>query len=366
MKNVFGNSITLTIFGESHGNAIGAVIDGLAPGIEVDTAYINKLLSLRRPSGSISTTRKETDEYTIASGVFEGKTTGTPICIIIPNEDTRSKDYAGTRWLARPSHADYTANCKYHGFEDYRGGGHFSGRITAAIVAAGGIIIPALHKKGIKIGTHVKRCAGIADRDFSEKILDEIDGLYEKTFATLDEDIGNQMMDAITKAKSEGNSVGGVLETVVIGMEAGIGEPMFDTVEGLLAHALYAIPGIKGVEFGAGFSIAEMTGKEANDLFFADNGAIKTKTNHSGGINGGITNGMPILFRCAVRPTPTLGVEQNTIDLEKKTDAVLLSKGRHDPCIVHRARIVVDCITALTVADMLCTRYGTDWLAKEK
>lgn len=362
MKNTFGSSITLTIFGESHGNAIGAVIDGLAAGLEVDTDYINKMLSLRRPSGNISTARQEADNFTIESGVFEGRTTGTPICIRIPNSDTRSGDYSATRWLARPSHADYTANCKYHGFEDYRGGGHFSGRITAAVVAAGGIIIPALSRKGIRIGTHIKKCAGIADRDFSEDILSEIESLSAKTFAVLDDEAGIRMTEAITKAKSEGNSVGGILETVVVGIDAGIGEPMFDTMEGVLAHALYAIPGIKGVEFGAGFAIADMSGKEANDAFFAQDGAIKTRTNNAGGINGGITNGMPILFRCAVRPTPTLGMEQNTVDIEKKTDAVLLSKGRHDPCIVHRARIVVDCITALTVADMLSTRYGTDWL----
>ena len=362
MKNTFGNNIAFTIFGESHGPSIGVVIDGLAPGIDVDTAYMDKLLSLRRPYGAISTARQEADVYTIESGVFEGKTTGTPLCIRILNEDTRSKDYAATRWLARPSHADYTANCKYHGYEDYRGGGHFSGRITAAIVAAGAIILPALHKKGIYIGTHIKKCAGIADRDFSEDMKKEVDGLYEKSFATLDDAAGETMMDAIAKAKSEGNSVGGILETAIVGMDAGVGEPMFDTMEGMLAHALYAIPGIKGVEFGAGFSIADMTGKEANDVFFSENGMVKARTNNAGGINGGITNGMPIVFRCAVRPTPTLGVEQNTVDMAQKTDAVLLSKGRHDPCIVHRARIVVDCITALTVADMLCTRYGTDWL----
>ncbi len=364
MKNTFGNSITLTIFGESHGISVGAVIDGLAPGIDVDTEYIDKLLSLRRPSGNISTSRTEPDEYTIESGVFNGKTTGTSICIRIPNTDTKSKDYSDTRWLARPSHADYTANCKYHGFEDYRGGGHFSGRITAAIVVAGAILLPALNKKGIKIGTHIKKCAGILDRDFSGDVFNEIDGLFNKNFATLDDKVGSEMIDAINMAKSEGNSVGGVLETIIVGVDAGIGEPMFDTVEGLIAHALYAIPGIKGVEFGAGFSIADMTGKQANDSFFMDCDTVRTKTNNAGGINGGITNGMPILFRCAVRPTPTISIEQNTIDINKKTDAILNSKGRHDPCIVHRARIVVDCITAFTVADMLCSRYGTDWLAE--
>ncbi len=364
MKNTFGNNITLTVFGESHSKSIGVVIDGLAPGLDVDTAYINKLLTLRRPSGNISTARRETDEFIIESGVFEGKTTGTPLCILIPNTDTNSKDYAETRWIARPSHTDYTANCKYHGFEDYRGSGHFSGRITAAIVAAGGIIIPALNKKNIKIGTHIKKCGGISDKDFSTNILDEIDQLNNKSFAVLDDEAGNKMTETIINAKAEGNSVGGILETVITGIDAGIGEPMFDTVEGLLAHALYAVPGVKGVEFGAGFAIADMSGKEANDSFFIENDTVKTKTNNSGGINGGITNGMPIVFRCAVRPTPTLSIEQETIDIKNKTNTILQSKGRHDPCIVHRARIVVDCITALTVADLLCTKYGTDWLAK--
>ena len=274
MKNTLGNNVSVTIFGESHGNAIGVVIDGLAPSLDVDTEYINKLLDLRRPAGAISTARQEADEYVIQSGYFEGKTTGTPLCAIIKNTNTRSKDY--TPELLRPSHADYTANCKYHGYEDYRGGGHFSGRITAAIVAAGGIVMPALIKKGIKIGTHVKKCAGISDRDFSDNILNEIDSLYEKKFAVLDDEIGEKMVEAITNAKLEGNSVGGILETVITGLDAGIGEPMFDTVEGMLAHALYAIPGIKGVEFGAGFSIADMTGKEANDSFYALNGEILT------------------------------------------------------------------------------------------
>ncbi len=364
MKNTFGNNISFTVFGESHGVGIGVIIDGIAPGIDVDVEYIDKLLSLRRPAGAISTARQEADEYVIQSGVFEGKTTGTPICIFIPNSDTKSEDYSATRWLARPSHADYTANCKYHGFEDYRGGGHFSGRITAAIVAAGAIIMPALNKKGIKIGTHIKKCAGIFDRDFSENINEEIDSLYEKSIAVLDDAVGTKMSDAILEAKRDGNSVGGILETVIAGLDAGLGEPMFDSVEGMLSHALFAIPGIKGVEFGAGFSIADMTGKEANDSFYTENGKVYTRTNNAGGINGGITNGMPILFRCAVRPTPTLGVEQDTVDMKYNENALLLSKGRHDPCIVQRARIVVDCITALTVADILSTRYGTDWLAK--
>ena len=362
MKNTIGTNVTLTLFGESHGPAVGAVIDGLCPGIKVDTAYIEKLLTLRRPVGNISTPRSEADRFHILSGVFEGKTTGTPLCIVIPNEDTRSADYSATRHLARPSHADYTASLKYHGFEDYRGGGHFSGRITAALVAAGGILIPALREKGIYIGTHIKKCAGVCVREFSEDLMGEILALEDKSFAVLDDTAGELMIEAILAAKADGDSVGGLLETVVSGMPAGVGEPFFDTVEGLLAHALYGIPAIKGVEFGDGFALSDMRGSEANDLFFAEDGAVLTKTNHSGGINGGITNGMPIVFRCAVKPTPTISKEQDTVNIKTKTNEVLAAKGRHDPSIVHRARVVVDSVTALVLADLLATRLGTDWI----
>ena len=361
MKNVLGNNLTVTLFGESHGAAIGAVLDGLAPGMDVDLDFINTMLSKRRPQGSISTARREQDELQILSGVFEGKTTGTPLCIVIKNNDTMSKDYSATRYLARPSHADYTAACKYHGFEDYRGGGHFSGRITAALVAAGAVVIPALEKKGIKIATHIANIGGICDRSF-ENLEADIAALNGADFAVLDKNQGDKMQQKILAAKADGDSVGGVLETVICGLPAGVGEPWFDTVEGLLSHALFSIPAIKGVEFGAGFGLANMTGSAANDAFYIADGKVATKTNNSGGINGGITNGMPVNFRCAVRPTPTLSREQNTVDMKNLTDAVLASKGRHDPCIVHRARVVVDCVCALVIADILSGRFGTDWL----
>lgn len=363
MKNTIGNHIAVTLFGESHGPAIGAVIDGLAPGMAVDEEYIRTLLSRRRPAGDISTPRRETDAFVIESGVFEGKTTGTPLCILIPNADTRSKDYAATRFLARPSHADYTAYCKYHGYEDYRGGGHFSGRITAALVAAGAIVIPALEKKGIRIASHIKRCGGVADREFNDLAAD-MARLSALDFAVLDEAAEEAMMAAIRAARAEGNSVGGLLETVVTGLPAGVGEPWFDTVESMLSHALFAVPAVKGVEFGAGFALADMTGADANDPFCMDGGDVSTVTNNSGGINGGITNGMPVVFRCAVRPTPTIARQQQTVDMQKGEDATLTAAGRHDPCIVHRARVVVDCVTALVLADMLTGRYGTDWLGE--
>ena len=361
MKNTFGNHVAVTLYGESHGPAIGAVVDGLAPGIPVDTAFIEKLLARRRPVGAISTARRETDAFTIESGVFQGKTTGTPICIRIPNTDTRSADYADTRFLARPSHADYTAYCKYHGFEDPRGGSHFSGRITAALVAAGALVIPALEKKGIRIAAHIAKCGGVSDRGFADLTAD-IDTLFERDFGVLDEAAAEQMKAAIRAAKAEGDSVGGVLETVVVGLPTGVGEPWFDTVESMLSHAMFAIPAVKGVEFGDGFALAEQKGSAANDPFYTNDNRVCTTTNHSGGINGGITNGMPVVFRLAIRPTPTIGREQNTIDMRTGEEAVLLAKGRHDPCIVHRARVVSECMTALVLADMLAGRFGTDWL----
>ncbi len=364
MKNTFGNNISVTLFGESHGKSIGAILDGLAPGIEVDEEFIKEILSRRRPVGAISTARREADKFSIESGVFNGKTTGTPICIVIPNEDTRSGDYGQMTTLARPSHADYTANCKYHGFEDYRGGGHFSGRITAALCAAGAICISALKEKGIDIATHIKQIADVCDRDFGDLDAD-INKLNKMDFAVLDDSKIGEMFEKITAAKNDGDSVGGVLETAITGLPAGAGEPWFDSVESLLSHALFSIPAIKGVEFGAGFAIASMKGSQANDAFYMDNGTVKTKTNNSGGINGGITNGMPVIFRCAVRPTPTLSKEQQTVDFKAGEDATLAARGRHDPCIVHRARIVVDCVSAITLCDMLATRFGTDWLGEK-
>lgn len=362
MKNTFGSQIAVTLFGESHGPYIGAVLDGLAPGLDVDEQVIREKLALRRPQDELSTPRREQDDFRIVSGVFNGKTTGTALCILIPNADTHSKDYSQTRALARPGHADYTAYCKYHGFEDYRGGGHFSGRITAAIVAAGAIVQSALEKRGIHIGTHIAQCCNVVDRPF-DAIEQDIAALSNKAFPVLDDSVEETMKDVIRAARENCDSVGGVLETAVIGVPAGVGEPWFDSVESQLSHALFGIPAVKGVEFGAGFDFAAMHGSEANDSFrIDDNGAVVTETNHNGGINGGITNGMPITFRCAIKPTPSIAVAQDTVDFMNGKNAVLEIKGRHDPAIIHRARVVVDSMTALVVADMLAQRYGTDWL----
>ena len=350
MKNTFGNNVAITLFGESHGAAIGCVIDGLAAGIKVDNEFIAKQLELRRPMGAISTPRAETDKFEILSGVFEGKTTGTPICIVIPNENTKSGDYGDIKYIMRPSHADFVANEKYHGAEDYRGGGHFSGRVTAGIVAAGAIAISILKSKGLSIGTHISRLAGVNDRDFAD-LNEDINALNDMQFAVLDNEKADEMQNRILEAKAEGDSVGGVLETVITGLPTGVGEPWFDSIEGMLSHAIFSIPAVKGVEFGAGFSIADMTGSVANDPFVSVDGEIKTKTNQSGGINGGITNGMPVLFRTAIKPTPTISKEQETVDIRDNSNTVLAARGRHDPCIVHRARVVVDSITAIVLCD---------------
>ena len=338
MKNTIGNSLTVTLFGESHGKAIGAVIDGVPSGIAVDDDFIASQLTRRRPQDALSTPRQEKDEYSILSGVFEGKTTGTPICITIPNADTHSSDYGEMQYKMRPSHADFTANCRYNGFQDYRGGGHFSGRITAALVAAAAIVLPALTQKGISVSTNILNIAGETKAEkWEEKIL---------------------------AAKADGDSVGGTLQTVVTGVPAGVGEPWFDTVEGMLSHAIFSVPAVKGVEFGLGFDFADKKGSDANDQMYVEDGSVKCYTNNNGGVLGGITNGMPIVFNAVIKPTPTIGKEQKTVDINTMQNTTLAARGRHDPCIVHRAAVVIESVTALVIADMLTQKFGTDWLAK--
>lgn len=363
MKNTIGNSLTLTLFGESHGKAIGAVLDGVPSGVEVDEAFIASQMEKRKGINSISTSRCEADKVNILSGVFEGRATGTPICFMIENADTKSKDYSKTKDLARPGHADYTAEMRYGGFQDYRGGGHFSGRLTAPIVAAGALAISMLKEKGIEIGTHISSCGEIKDRAF-ENHAEDIRALEALNMPVLCEKARGEMLSYIETAKSEGDSVGGTLTTVVTGMPAGVGEPWFDSVEGMLSHGLFSIPGVKGVEFGKGFDFAEMKGSEANDEFMVQDGKITTVTNNNGGINGGITNGMPLEFTVAVKPTPSIYKKQNTVDFKKGENAALQINGRHDPAIIHRARVVVDSITALALCDLLIMRFGTEFFRK--
>ena len=360
MKNTFGNSMAVTIFGESHGAFIGATLDGLAPGIEIDEEFIRHNLSLRRPSGKISTQRVEADEFQIVSGVYQGKTTGTPLTVIIPNNSQHSADYENAARAARPGHADYTAHVKYKGYEDFRGGGHFSGRITAALVAAGAIVIPELKKKGVNIGTHILSCGGIKDRDLEDYDRD-IAMLSDMEFPVLSKDSATKIREMMEQVASEGDSVGGILETVVTGLPAGLGEPWFDSVESIISHGLFSIPAIKGVEFGDAFSMVNGRGSEYNDPLRMEKGRVVTKTNNNAGINGGITNGMPLLFRCAVKPTPSIYKKQETIDLNSNENTELEIKGRHDPAIIHRARIVVDSLTALVIYDICASKFGTDY-----
>ena len=361
MRNTFGNNISLTLFGESHGEMIGAVIDGLAAGIKIDTDYINKRLELRKPHGAISTKRREADEIRIVSGLVGGITTGTPLTILIENKNANSKDYSYLKDTPRPSHADYVAEVKYGGNQDFRGGGHFSGRLTAPIVAAGAILQQVLESKGVYIGTHIKNLHGVTDRDFND-MKEDIDFLGQKLFPVLDEGCEMKMTEEILNAAKCGDSVGGVLETALIGLPAGIGEPWFDSLESTLSHALFSIPGVKGVEFGLGFGFADRLGSEANDAFRTDGEKIFTATNNNGGINGGISNGMPVIFRTAVRPTPSIFKEQMTVSLSKMENTSLTIEGRHDPAIIHRARAVVDALTAIAIADAIAVAYGSSYL----
>lgn len=360
MKNSFGNAINVTVFGESHGAGVGVLIDGICPGLKVDEEFIAHQLTLRRPAGKISTARREADEYVIQSGVWAGYTTGAPLCIFIPNADTRSRDY--TPELPRPSHADFTAHEKYHGFEDYRGGGHFSGRITAGLVAAGAIAIQALREKGIYIGSRITKIADITDNSPTVTDKDTLLALADSAFAVLDPDAGEKMQKAAEAAAADCDSVGGVLETVILGLPTGLGEPWFDGVESQIANAVFGIPAVKGIEFGGGFGICEKRGSEANDQMSLKDGRIVTETNNSGGIQGGITNGMPVVFRTAIKPTPSIATIQKTVNLNTGKESEIVIKGRHDPCIVHRARVVLDSVAALVVADMLTVRYGSDAL----
>ena len=369
MKNTFGSNLSLTIFGESHGRAIGAVLDGMAAGVPVDEEFLALCMDKRRARGDgLSTPRVEADKIQFLSGVLNGRTTGTAIALMIENQNTRSGDYAKTADLLRPGHADYTAYAKYHGFQDARGGGHFSGRITAALVAGGGIVLGALKRAGIEIVTHIGRCAGVADTPFAlndpaalaaqaETLLNQSGG-----FALLDADAEEPMKNAIRGAGSEGDSVGGILETAILGLPAGVGEPYFDSVESEIAHMAFSVPAVKGIEFGTGFGFADQKGSEANDPFRMEGSKVVTATNHNGGLNGGSSNGMPVVFRTVVKPTPSIYKQQDTVDYIARQNAELSIQGRHDPCIVPRAAIVQTCAAALAVGDLLTAKYGMAWM----
>lgn len=367
MKNNFGTNISMTIFGESHGPCIGITLDGLPAGFKINLERIKEDMEKRKAKGSISTQRHEDDEVEIVSGFFNGYTTGTALTILIQNKNTQSKDYSDIQYRLRPGHADFSAYEKYHGFQDYRGGGHFSGRLTAPIVAAGSICRQILETKNILIGSHIEQLYALHDAPFSNNIDElkkQIQTLNKKEFATLDEQVAQNMEQAILEAKNEQDSIGGILESAIINLPAGIGEPFFDSIESILAHLLFSIPAVKGVSFGAGFQMASKKGSEANDSFIM-NDTIQTKTNNNGGINGGISNGMPIIIHTCIKPTPSIYKTQETVDYKTKESQTLNIKGRHDPCILHRARIVVDSMIAFGILDLLMSNNANNILEKE-
>ncbi len=346
-----------SIFGESHGPAIGVVLEQVPPGLVLDREAISKEMARRAPGKSpLSTARKEADVPEILSGVFDGKTTGTPLCAIIHNSDHHSKDYAKTRFLARPSHGDYTGFVRYQGCNDYRGGGHFSGRLTAPLVFAGAVAKQLLAQRGITVGAHISQIGTVKDKSFADTQLTPtlFQTLSEKAFPTVDDQAGAAMQAEILQAREELDSIGGAIQCAVLGLPVGVGSPDLGcNVEGVLAQHLFAVPAVKGISFGAGFAFASMRGSQANDPFYMDGGQVKTRTNHSGGVNGGISNGMPVLFQVAIRPTPSIGQEQNTINFSTMEDAKLTIQGRHDPCIVHRAVPVIEAAAALAICELL-------------
>ncbi len=365
MKNSIGERITLTVFGESHGTAVGGVLDGLPPGMRIDMAEVSRMMKRRQADSRISTSRREADVPEFLSGIKDGYAEGTPVAFVIPNENIRRGDYDELRSTPRPSHADFAAELKYQGYQDASGGGHFSGRLTAVFTAAGALLKSALAAKNILIASHIETLGGITDRRFSLDPAAEVRELINSGRLTLAEETEEKMIAAILKAKEEGDSLGGILETAVTGLPGGTGEPLFDSLESRLSHYMFAIPAVKGIEFGTGFALAEMRGSAANDPFGLKDGQVITLSNHSGGINGGISNGMPVVFRTAFRPTPSIGRKQRTVDLETMKETEIEIKGRHDPAIVHRALPVSEAMTALCLADLLAERYGALYLRGE-
>jgi chorismate synthase len=358
MGSTWGNRFKISIFGESHGNGIGAVIDGLPSGIEIDLNRVQDELNRRAAKGNpLATPRKEQDQIEILSGLFNGKTTGAPLTGLIRNENIRSGDYSKTKDIMRPGHADYVSNIKYGGFQDYRGGGHFSGRLTAPLVFAGSIAKEVLKviKPEIQIGSRIFSIANISDDDLPNwKAYNDLKNqIINPKFPLFNPKLENEMKDEIIKAMKEDDSVGGIIEGYVIGLEAGIGNPFFESIESQLSSLLFSIPGVKGVTFGGGFDLTRDRGSEVNDPIRINNGSIETTTNHNGGINGGISNGMPMVYKVAMKPTPSIGKLQKTINLSEDKNVDLEIKGRHDPCIVVRAFPVVEAVTAICLVDFL-------------
>lgn len=361
--NTFGQRIRVTIYGESHGTSIGAVLDGLPAGEVIDWDAVKLEMARRAPGrNAMSTARHEADAFTIQSGFFNGHTTGTPLCAVIANGDHHSKDYEQLRHIMRPGHADYSGKVRYGGYNDYRGGGHFSGRLTAPLVFAGAIASQILARHGVTIGAHILQIKDVCDKKFmaTGETTNCLQTLKSMTLPVLDVDKAALMEQAILAAKNSSDSVGGIIECMATGLPAGLGDPFFDSVESQLSHMMFCVPAVKGIEFGDGFTLAGMRGSQANDSFYYDGDTVKTKTNHNGGINGGITNGMPLLFRVAVKPTPSISQVQDTVDTDTEENCKLEIKGRHDPCIVQRAVPVIEAAAAWTLLDIwLSTPQGT-------
>ena len=349
MSSTFiGQKLRLSIFGQSHSEAIGMTLDGLPAGIEIDPDELQRFLNRRAPGqNDWSTPRKEEDRPDFLCGLKDGFTCGAPLTAVIHNNNTRPKDYSQLKITPRPGHADYTAEVKYRGFQDYSGGGHFSGRLTAPLCIAGGIVRQELRRHNIAVDARIAAIAGIRDESAFEA------SVADKAFPVVDERIGEQMRAAIQNAREDGDSVGGVIECVVRGLPVGIGEPMFDGVENQIARLVFAVPAVKGVEFGAGFEAAKLRGSENNDPFLVKDGRIETAANHAGGILGGITNGMPLVFRAAVKPTPSISRAQQSVNLTTMEPQELRITGRHDPCIVPRAVPVIEAAAALAVYDLI-------------
>lgn len=356
MSSVFSGAITVSIFGQSHAPAIGVTLDGLPAGLPLDLDALRDFLSRRAPGHGVwSTTRTEADRPEILCGLYEGRTCGSPLTAIIRNTNLRSGDYDALKDIPRPGHADYTAAIKYGGFQDGRGGGHFSGRLTAPLCIAGGICKQLLEREGIFIGAHIAAIGGIEDTPFDPVSVTKEDfvPLALSRFPLLNRSAGEQMQAAIQAAKADGDSLGGRIECAAIGLPVGLGSPMFDGMENRLARVLFAIPAVKGVSFGDGFGVCEKRGSENNDPFYMDGDTVKTKTNHAGGILGGITNGMPLLCQVAVKPTPSIALVQDSVSLSQRENTTLSIQGRHDPCIVPRAVPCVEAAAALAIYDAL-------------
>ena len=354
MSSTFGQQLKLSIFGQSHGEAIGVTLDGFPAGMPIDMARLTAEMARRAPGQSaLTTARKEADAPEFLSGVLNGKTTGQPICILIRNTNQRSRDYGDGVDLVRPGHADYTGHVRYFGHEDWRGGGSFSGRLTAPIVAAGALCSQWLERQGVKIACHIQQLGDVKDASFLQADPNaDYSDMKQMHLPVLTPGLDAAMEAEALAARNDGDSVGGVIECMITGLPAGLGAPFFDSVESEISHLLFSVPAVKGVEFGEGFGFAALRGSQANDAFRMADGRVVTEANHAGGVNGGITNGMPVIFRCAIRPTPSIAKKQQTVSLKTGEDAELEIHGRHDPCILPRAVPVIEAMAAIAILDM--------------